>query len=57
MTAEQRVKPLVGHVGGHKATDCPDCLALAVAAYELGKSDEKALERGRFQLKHEQTEV
>jgi hypothetical protein len=53
---ERRVKPLVGHVGGHRATDCPSCLALAVAAYKLGKEDEKALERGRFQLRQMEEE-
>lgn len=40
--AEKKVKPLVGHVGGHKSTECQCCLALAVAAYKLGKKDGKA---------------
>jgi hypothetical protein len=49
-TARQRVKPLIGHVGGHKATDCPHCLALAVAAYKLGQDD--AMPRKRMTAPH-----
>lgn len=37
-SVKDRVKPLVGYVG-HTATECANCLALAVKAYELGWDD------------------